>query len=804
MNDPVSNMGVSRFRIFTGDPLPRWLIRGFLLCFVVGMLLLGFLRDAVKDEALYLQETQLMYRYLQDGRWFGNEAVGLHGFLFKVPVALLFLITGPSVWVATLFNMLLAFLAAWVFYRILRRVFGEDEWAFYGTFLLLLSYHFLRLTPTYLREIPALLVLLVFLAALLRGCHHLLAAVLLMVLLDAKESVFFMVLPGYVAWLAVDGFLNRTRGLGRAAFSVSGRIVLALLPSLVYLGLMLGTGLVPLNVKVSYILGLNEGGWATFVRKNVHPDRGAVGIRGDDRRIFQIEEQLYGWTSSYTGIVTSTPEVVGTENWPVVKLEKPAVASVSPGGGYAHWTALPGVGRLRAGDTVIVRLWYRTETREAPRLLFFNRRVGSRTVLGQAEVKLEADGRWHPLEVPVPLREDARVYSSILWPEGRDATLWVAGCRADPGAASAPTAEESPVPADRIAAVPETGPGADVRVVGWPGRLRRFLIRGFNLIVLYIGKVFYSSSFSLMGVPRFLFFIALVMSFPLFRRWFRRGSGRHLLMILVFWSALLGYVFRWSLGRYLLPFVPLFILLLLFFLRDGVHRERFGRNVLIGVTAFVGLGMAFEDRFVAVKVVLNLLLLIGLWLIYLRRRRRSPRIRAQRLILVWLIGVVGGGVALATEVMLPGQIGRWMKFGTHSEYRTIAGLVGPRERIWINANVRLLRFYRREPFVSFTRDKPHFRLQKWVRKARLINEGRVPLTHHFSWRSGDDLAARLYAHGVEKMVLVVSALKAHRYRFYMQHRLPELEGYPFLNRERVVRLKNKSVFIYRVKSREET
>ena len=53
---------------------------------------LGIFRDAHKDDALYLQDATVMARSLEGGRWFGNEAVGLHGFLFKLPVALVFLV----------------------------------------------------------------------------------------------------------------------------------------------------------------------------------------------------------------------------------------------------------------------------------------------------------------------------------------------------------------------------------------------------------------------------------------------------------------------------------------------------------------------------------------------------------------------------------------------------------------------------------------------------------------------------------------------------------------------------------------
>lgn len=86
-----------------------------LIIFFLFMLFFSSFRDMVKDESLYFNETWLMSQLLQEGKWIGNYAVGLHGFLFKLPMALIFLITGPSVEIVTIFNILLACITGLLF-----------------------------------------------------------------------------------------------------------------------------------------------------------------------------------------------------------------------------------------------------------------------------------------------------------------------------------------------------------------------------------------------------------------------------------------------------------------------------------------------------------------------------------------------------------------------------------------------------------------------------------------------------------------------------------------------------------------
>ena len=92
------------------------------LCLVLGLSVLPF-RNATLDDDLYLWETSIMTEALSRSEWIGDYAVGTHGFVFKLPVALVFLLTGPSLEIATVWNILLACVSLYLFYKILKEYF---------------------------------------------------------------------------------------------------------------------------------------------------------------------------------------------------------------------------------------------------------------------------------------------------------------------------------------------------------------------------------------------------------------------------------------------------------------------------------------------------------------------------------------------------------------------------------------------------------------------------------------------------------------------------------------------------------
>lgn len=226
-------------------------------CFLLGILSLKF-RNSTLDDDFYLLETSIMTEALSKGEWIGQYATGVHGFLFKLPVAIIFLLTGPSLAIATLWNVILGCTILYLFYLILRKLFGNTLYPLAGSLLLFSNFQFLLHLPTYMREFPVIVTLLLFIYLLLNKKSYWLIGLSLLLVLDAKESVFFMILPGFLLYILVSEWSGlRFKDIWRYI-----KIYFqTLISTIIYLLLMLFTSLIPLNTVIFTVIpGVTEGG----------------------------------------------------------------------------------------------------------------------------------------------------------------------------------------------------------------------------------------------------------------------------------------------------------------------------------------------------------------------------------------------------------------------------------------------------------------------------------------------------------------------------------------------------------------
>jgi 4-amino-4-deoxy-L-arabinose transferase-like glycosyltransferase len=226
-----------------------WILLGLVFLFGISML---FFKNATLDDDLYLRETMIMTEVLRSGQWIGNYAVGIHGFLFKLPVALIFLITGPSLIVASFFNIILGVISLSLFYIILKKLFSSNLWALAGVILLFTNFQFILAYPTYMRETPALLCLLLVMYCLVFKKSNWLLGLSLVLLFDAKEYVMMMIAPGLLLYIFFSQWGN-----WKSIIVENSKIFL---PSAVLILLMLFTTLVPLNTFLLSTLGVTESG----------------------------------------------------------------------------------------------------------------------------------------------------------------------------------------------------------------------------------------------------------------------------------------------------------------------------------------------------------------------------------------------------------------------------------------------------------------------------------------------------------------------------------------------------------------
>ncbi|MBU1119772.1 glycosyltransferase family 39 protein [Patescibacteria group bacterium] len=244
-------------------------------CLILGLSFLYF-KNATLDDDLYLFETSIMTEALKRGEWIGNYAVGTHGFLFKLPVALAFLLTGSSLAVATIWNILLACLSIYLFYIFLKKYFSQT-YALLGTLLLFANFQFILNLPTYMREVPVFLAVIVFLNLIAYKKPYWTVGLSLLLMFDAKEYVMYMILPAYLLYI----FFQEWKGFNvKTLWVYIKSYTQVLLPTIVFITLMITTPIIPINAyALSVIPGVTEGGVAYNLK---HFDTGIATINRID------------------------------------------------------------------------------------------------------------------------------------------------------------------------------------------------------------------------------------------------------------------------------------------------------------------------------------------------------------------------------------------------------------------------------------------------------------------------------------------------------------------------------------------
>lgn len=215
------------------------------------------------DSLLYLLETSKIASTFSNGGWIGNEPVGVHGFLFKIPVALLFMMFGNSIFIPSFFNVIIGSINGLLFYKIIKKYTNEEYSVIFGIALLVFNNIFIYFSSSYYREMPVLFsfLLLIYFISYYPD-RKILIGLTILLLLDAKEHVFFQLMPGFFLWLIYMSFFkknNKILSQKIKKFLFDG--FLYFFPSLLYLFLMLFTNLIPLNTFCAYILGFVEKGF---------------------------------------------------------------------------------------------------------------------------------------------------------------------------------------------------------------------------------------------------------------------------------------------------------------------------------------------------------------------------------------------------------------------------------------------------------------------------------------------------------------------------------------------------------------
>jgi len=230
------------------------LIKVFIFVYFIAGLAVSLFSNGLPDEYLYLLETSIISDLFREGRWIGADLTGTHGFIFKLPVAIFFIIFGKSLFIARLFNVYLACLFIFILYNFGKKLLGSPYWSFIFTLLTSTSYQFVRSVPAYLREIPALLSLIILLFYFHNNKKiNLIHGLLLLLLLDAKEYVGIILGIS----LGLHFFVSLLRK-NVNFYDFSRSVLLISLPSVLYIALMFYTNIIPYNDMMAKSLFIRD------------------------------------------------------------------------------------------------------------------------------------------------------------------------------------------------------------------------------------------------------------------------------------------------------------------------------------------------------------------------------------------------------------------------------------------------------------------------------------------------------------------------------------------------------------------
>ncbi|MCD4811904.1 hypothetical protein K8R14_04925 [bacterium] len=259
---------MSKFKnIYKSFLCSKYLPIVFFVLWFVFFIILSLFRDVRLDENIYLGESAVIADLLKNGQWIGNYGVGLHGFLSKLLVGVIFIFSGPSVFIATLINILFGIGSGIVFYRILNGHFKLSQiYSLLGVTLLFSSYQFVTYMPTFYRDIQALFFVLLIFNSILSKKSKWWTGVFLLLLLDSKEHVFYTFGPALVIWVIIESLMMYKGNWKKILESTVLSCIQLFLPALVYLVLMFTTSIIPLNIYNANILGLIERGTRELTR----------------------------------------------------------------------------------------------------------------------------------------------------------------------------------------------------------------------------------------------------------------------------------------------------------------------------------------------------------------------------------------------------------------------------------------------------------------------------------------------------------------------------------------------------------
>ncbi|HOC97309.1 MAG TPA: hypothetical protein PKJ54_03435, partial [Candidatus Pacearchaeota archaeon] len=316
------------------------------------------------------------------------------------------------------------------------------------------------------------------------------------------------------------------------------------------------------------------------------------------------------------------------------------------------------------------------------------------------------------------------------------------------------------------------------------------LLKGWGVFKSYFGKLLYPRTFSFISVPKVIVFPSIFASIFLLKKKVKKKDFFYVFLFCIFVSFLIVFFLRASFDRYILPILPVIFFFYIFFLKDLV-KERKKYILVVCISALMaGGGMFFEVDYVGIKIVLNILIILSyiMYLLYYRK------IKNLIYYVIAFVGTITFGVA-AFFFIANGQIHYYMLWGKDFEVKKVISYFDEDERILLNDTGwnMLPNVYRGDNQWSA---EWKMELSQWVPRKKYLKNFNTMNTFGMFGKDISVIKDFVLSSDIQKVGLVVSELP--EYTFPYQDKLEEFKQAEWLELNNVVRLKNKSLYIFNV------
>lgn len=717
---------------------------------------LSFFRFANADETLYLRNTIILSENIKNGQLFGQYSTGLHGVIFNLPVALIFLITGPSVSIATIYNLIIATITIVFLYKILFKITHDTQISQLTCLLVLTSYHFVNIIPSFLKDIHVILSILIFLYILIFNNHkykQFFIGISLLLILDAKEYVFFVLLPVYLIWLSINQLISNNK-IYKKILNIIIKFLIVLFPSIIWLFLMFFTPFIPINMFVASTIGITN---KNSIKSNFLPTYVTNFVN------FQINTP----TPSIK-LPTTTPTPTPTP----IEVDKNIKIQILNATNIKNQATL-----LREK---LIQLKFKNITIGDSNQKSIENQINTKSQLTTASAYFQKN-----------LSNFPATFSSNLKDTSNFDIVFVIGTKLNliPAAKPTtkiinPTATPTVILIEKIA-TPTPTPTPASKETNIFQKISKYCLT-------YINKILLPRSFSFIAIPKIIIVPALYSSILFFIEYSRRKKIiPPLILSLFFWIYLIIYVLRSSHGRYLLPIIPIIYLFYVLFLFQYTKNKKQSIIVLSISLLFFLLGLKFETKYIFIKILINIFITTLTLLLIIKRNFKQQLIK----IIIFILATFSLGTAILSSYSI-GQIGQFLRWGYNGECKKIVSYFNNGETVLFNQIEdwnELLYFYRKD-----TSANPEWKaeLANWIPKKKLLKLGNTKNTYIFTWKTTKSLKQQVDKNQIEKIAIIKSTIP--NYEFPMQEKIEELKTLKWLKLEKVEQLKNKELYIFNI------